>query len=104
METGNGTLRLVDPETGREYARLEEPDQVRAAWLCFSPDGTQLLSVGAGRDAWIRVWDLRAIRRQLATMGLDWDLPPYPLPRGPQGVAPLRVTVDRGSMPDQPRP
>jgi serine/threonine protein kinase/WD40 repeat protein len=104
METGNGTLRLVDPETGREYARLEEPDQVRCAWICFSPDGTQLLSVGAGRDAWIRVWDLRAIRRQLATMGLDWDLPPYPPPRDLNDVAPLRVTVDRGGLTEQPGP
>ncbi len=103
METGNGTLRLVDPETGREYARLEEPDQVRCAWLCFSPDGTQLLSVGAGREAWIRVWDLRAIRRHLATTGLDWDLPPYPPSRDSDGVAPLRVTVDRGALTEQTR-
>jgi tetratricopeptide (TPR) repeat protein len=26
------------------------------------------------------VWDLRLIRQQLAEMGLDWELPPYPTP------------------------
>jgi len=25
----------------------------------------------------VHVWDLRAIRRQLVTMGLDWDAPAY---------------------------
>ncbi|HEY7424483.1 MAG TPA: serine/threonine-protein kinase [Gemmataceae bacterium] len=104
METGHGTLRLVNPETGREYARLEEPDQVRSAWICFSPDGTQLLTAGAGSGAWIRVWDLRAIRRQLASMGLDWDLPPYPLATALNAASPLRVIVDRGDLPDQPMP
>jgi WD40 repeat protein len=102
METGHGTLRLVNPETGREYARLEEPDQVRSAWICFSPDGAQLLTAGAGSGAWIRVWDLRAIRRQLAAMGLDWDLPPYPLATASNAASPLRVIVDRGDLPDQP--
>jgi WD40 repeat protein len=82
-ETGYGVLRLVDPDTGREYARLEDPDQVRSVWICFSPDGTQLLTAGAGVGAWIRVWDLRAIRRRLTAMGLDWDLPPYPSAGGP---------------------
>jgi serine/threonine protein kinase/WD40 repeat protein len=79
-ETGHGTLRLVDPDTGQEYARLEDPDQVRVAWICFTPDGTRLLTTGAGSGAWIRVWDLREIRRQLAAMGLDWNLPSYPPP------------------------
>jgi WD40 repeat protein len=100
METGHGKLRLVDPETGREYARMEEPDQVRVAWICFSPDGTQLFTVGAGPNAWIRVWDLREIRRQLAAMGLDWDLPPYPPSSGPKLVEPLQVILDRGDLPE----
>jgi serine/threonine protein kinase/WD40 repeat protein len=80
-ETGYGAVRLVDPETGREYARLEDPDQVRVAWMSFSPDGTRLLTAGAGSGAWVRAWDLRAIRRQLAEMGLDRGLPLYALRR-----------------------
>jgi eukaryotic-like serine/threonine-protein kinase len=97
-ETGYGVLRLVDPDTGREYARLEDPDQVRAAWICFSPDGTRLLTAGAGAGAWIRVWDLRAIRRQLATMGLDWKLPPYAPADAAKAAPPLRVVVDTGGL------
>ena len=41
------------------------------------------------------VWDLRAIRRQLAEMGLDWDAPAYPeddaASPGPAAIAPLKV-------------
>ncbi len=98
-ETGHGALRLVDPDTGREYARLEDPDQVRVAWICFSPDGTQLLTAGAGPGAWIRVWDLRAIRRQLAAMGLDWHLPAYPSRGESADSKPLRIQVDSATPP-----
>jgi WD40 repeat protein len=102
-ETGYGAVRLVDPDTGREYARLEDPDQVRVTWIHFSPDGTQLLTSGGGDGAWIRAWDLRALRRQLAERGFDWDLPPYP-PAGDDHAPPLRVTVDLGDLaPADPR-
>jgi WD40 repeat protein len=95
-ETGYAAVRLVEPGTGRECARLEEPDQVRVTWTCFSPDGTQLLTSGGGDAAWVRVWDLRALRAELAQRGLDWDLPPYP-PAGAATEAPkLRVEVDLG--------
>jgi serine/threonine protein kinase/WD40 repeat protein len=98
METGYGTVCLIDPDTGREYARLAEPDQVKVTWICFSPDGQELLASGAGNDAWIRVWDLRSIRRQLAAMDLDWGLPPYP-PAKERNDAPPRVVVDASPVP-----
>lgn len=28
----------------------------------------------------IQLWDLRLIRQQLASMNLDWGMPPYPEP------------------------
>ena len=43
------------------------------AWL---PDGTELIAVARYATA-IHVWDLRAIRSQLKTMGLDWDWPEF---------------------------
>jgi tetratricopeptide (TPR) repeat protein len=43
----------------------------------------------------IHVWDLRAIREQLAKLGLDWETPPYPHAERP-APTPLRVTVDLG--------
>jgi serine/threonine protein kinase/WD40 repeat protein len=102
LETGQGVVRLVAPDSGREYARLEEPNQDRVGCIAFSPDGTQL--VVAGETESLHVWDLRAIRDELAERGLDWDLPPYP----PAGLAlagpvapdapPLRVTLDLGEL------
>jgi len=74
LESGPGVLRLVDPETGAEYARLEDPNQDRANWLGFTPDGSRLLSATGDGQA-VHVWDLRALGRQLADRGLPWDLP-----------------------------
>jgi tetratricopeptide (TPR) repeat protein len=41
----------------------------------------------------IQVWDLRAVRRQLAAMGLDWEMPPYP-PEADAGQGPLTLEVE----------
>lgn len=45
--------------------------------MCFSHDGTQLVVVSTYAAA-VHVWDLRAIRARLKTMGLDWDWPEFP--------------------------
>jgi WD40 repeat protein len=85
---GQGIVRLIDPEAGREYARLEDPHQDRAGDLCFSHDGARLVASSSDTPA-IHVWDLAAIRRELRAMGLDWDLPPYPRAGEGSGVPPL---------------
>ncbi len=95
VETGFGAVRLVAPETGREYARLEDPNQERARWLTFSADGTQLV-VSTHDGPSIHVWDLRAIRRHLAATRLDWDLPAYAPPPLNTKRPPLRLVVDCG--------
>jgi Tetratricopeptide repeat len=95
VETGHGVVRLVDPETGREYARLEDPNQDRAYQICFSPDGTQLILTNNDSSS-IHVWDLRLIREQLATMKLDWDLPPYQPAGEIDDRKPLRIQLDLG--------
>ena len=46
------------------------------AWATFSPDGSRLVVTTNDGPA-VHVWDLRAIRRHLAEMGLDWDAPAY---------------------------
>jgi serine/threonine protein kinase/WD40 repeat protein/tetratricopeptide (TPR) repeat protein len=79
-------VRLVDPATGREFARLP----AAGSPICFSPDGSQLVT-DARSDGAFQVWDLREIRRQLKEMGLDWDRPPYPPPT--DSARPLRVRV-----------
>lgn len=74
VETGTGAARLLDPNTGREYARLEDPSQHRAIHFSFSPDSTKLVSA-TGDGHCLHIWDVGAMRRRLAEMGLDWDLP-----------------------------
>ena len=95
LETGQGVVRLVDPDTGREYARLEDPNRLqdRGTEMSFSPDGTQLV-VTNGDSQSIHVWDLRAIRERLAKMGLDWDLPPYPPAPEARVLQPLEIQVE----------
>jgi serine/threonine protein kinase/WD40 repeat protein/tetratricopeptide (TPR) repeat protein len=70
-------LGLVEIATGRTLARLESPDQYLVGFATFSPDGSRLV-VATNEPPCVHVWDLRAIRRQLAEMGLDWDAPAYP--------------------------
>ncbi|MBI3866997.1 MAG: protein kinase [Verrucomicrobia bacterium] len=72
------TVRLIDPESGQEYARLEAEKASEISSLAFSPDA-ESLAVGAGSDA-LHVWDLRAIGQRLAKIGLGWDAQHEPPP------------------------
>jgi hypothetical protein len=90
---GIGAVRLLDPQTGREYARLQDPSQDRAIAFSFSPDSTKLVCA-TGDGYCLHVWDLRAMRQQLAEMKLDWDLPPYPPAEAPADLKPLQVEVE----------
>jgi WD40 repeat protein len=82
IETGQGAVRLVNPATGREFARLEDPHQHRATHMTFSRDGSSLVTA-TGDSRSIHVWDLWSIRQQLAAMDLDWDAP-FPAPSSPR--------------------
>jgi tetratricopeptide (TPR) repeat protein len=84
--------RFFHPTTGKELATLEAPRNFGgAAGSRFSPDGTWL-AVSTGNHT-IHVWDLRAIRRGLAALDLDWDLPAYRPPASPDKSQPLRAVV-----------
>jgi WD40 repeat protein len=87
LGTSDGFFRLVEIATGRELARFDDPDHY-AEWAAITPDGTRLLALA--RDG-LRVWDLRAIRRELGTMGLDWDAPPFPPAPATEPVTDLRL-------------
>jgi WD40 repeat protein/serine/threonine protein kinase len=92
VEPGEGAIRLIDLDTGREFTRLEDPDQDRMGGLCLTPDGTQL--IGCTNDSQsIHIWDLRAIRRRLAEIDLDWDPPTKWEDNNPDRAAPLQVEV-----------
>jgi hypothetical protein len=70
-------LHLKEVATGRTVAKLEDPHGDRATWQGFTTDGTQLVVVAKYAGA-IHIWDLRAIRRRLKDMNLDWDWPEFP--------------------------
>jgi len=63
-------VQLHDVATAERLATLESPDQLHLTWLCFNPDGSQL--VAAGQNHTIQIWDLRAIGRHLPSLGLHF--------------------------------
>ena len=71
-----GTLRLIQPETGLELARLITSEELPLVPLCFTPDGSQLIGMGYEGESLHR-FDLRAIQAGLTELGLDWQLPPF---------------------------
>jgi WD40 repeat protein len=92
-----GVVRLVVPATGEEVARLTGPEKSRLAPRCFTNDGAELITNGRESGA-IHIFDLRAIRTQLAQLGLDWGTGSIPPARPPGPPAPLLVDVDRGYL------
>jgi WD40 repeat protein len=69
--TDTAALRLVEAASGRELARLEDPDFEIADEILFTPDGSRLITVH--RNKGMHVWNLRLLREELAQRGLDWD-------------------------------
>jgi WD40 repeat protein/Tfp pilus assembly protein PilF len=95
-----GTLILAEVETGCELARLEDPEQARINAAEFTPDGSHLVTTLKDRSC-LRVWDLRAIRRRLAELRLDWYPPAtFDTPDGPGSFPPFPkpFRVDRGEL------
>ncbi len=71
-----GSVHLLDPDTGREYVRLEHPQGFGAERYLFTPDGRELVAVATARPSGF-AWSLDRIREALVSRGLDWDLPGY---------------------------
>jgi hypothetical protein len=87
---GKGVI-LMDVRTGRRLARLDIPNQpILLVDLCFTRDGSRL--VAAADYAGVFVWDVRAFREQLATLGLDWDQSSLPAVH-PTDVPPVRIEI-----------
>ena len=97
VQDANKVLRLVEIETGRTAAHLESPNLCTVVRATFSPDGSRLAVVTNDGPA-VHVWDLRAIRKHLAEMGLDWDAPAYSAhdPAGPSALPLPPLEVDYG--------
>jgi hypothetical protein len=106
VQDANKVLRLVEAGTGLTRARLESPDLCAVGGANFTPDGSRLVVVTNDGPA-VHVWDLRAIRRHLVRMGLDWHgpafsdddpasptLPPLPPLKVDYGPVPLSGHLD----------
>jgi WD40 repeat protein/predicted Ser/Thr protein kinase len=63
-------VRLLEPDTLKEIATLTSPDPQLITGFHFSPDG-RTLAVISGHT--VHFWDLRSLRAELATLGLDWE-------------------------------
>jgi WD40 repeat protein len=63
-------LWLLDPSTGAKRLELHAPESRMLAWHALSPDGSRLVAAGVGGVLYL--WDLAALRRELAARGLDW--------------------------------
>ena len=62
----NGILRLVDPASGEDWVRVTQADLSNASILAFSPDQRQLVTSSIDERLPAQVWDLTAMRRELA--------------------------------------
>jgi serine/threonine protein kinase/WD40 repeat protein/Tfp pilus assembly protein PilF len=85
-------IRLLETATGREVARLTGPEPMWYSPACFTQDGIRLVATCSGETA-VYVWDLRLIRQQLKTMGLDWEWPDFP-PADPDAMTALPPIVE----------
>src|SRR5205807_938595 len=101
--SGNGVWLRVQKRPvklihGKELATLEAPrDNALVDERPLLSPGARRIAVRTGNHT-IHLWDLRALRRQLAEIGLDWDLPPYPPAAPTSHGKPLRVEVDLGPL------
>jgi eukaryotic-like serine/threonine-protein kinase len=93
VEDGTGSIRLLNPATGREIARLTDPNQDPANFLLFTPDGRRLVAVSKVGRA-VHVWDLAQLRDGLGELGLDWDAPSYPPAPSVTALAPIVVDAE----------
>jgi serine/threonine protein kinase/WD40 repeat protein len=92
-----GVVRLVRVDTGKEIARLTTPEPTDLRPCCFTPDGGQLITAGHDTQA-LHLFDLRAIRSQLAELDLDWVADPLPA-AAPAPREPLRVEIVGDNVP-----
>jgi serine/threonine-protein kinase len=67
----NGVLRLVDPFTGDEWARLTHDDFSVATTIAFSPNQGSIIASSIDKHSAALIWDLMAMRRELALRRID---------------------------------
>jgi Tfp pilus assembly protein PilF len=87
-------INVFKASSGEPLATLLEP-YASVSWFQRWSPGRNMLAI-RGDHYRVRLWNVAAIRRQLAEMGLDWDEPPLPEPKW--NNRPLKIEVDSGNM------
>lgn len=91
-----GMTRLVDPDRGADLAVLYDPRTKLANAPTFTPDGTKFLTSSVLEEGGeVQIWDLAALRQELAKLGLDWDRLPLANPESAREMPPI-CQVDEG--------
>jgi WD40 repeat protein len=85
----DGTVRVLDVQTGNEIGRLEHKGSVRRA--AYTPDGR--LAISGGGDT-VRVWDM-STRRQVSELGGFRDVRDLAVSRDGRMVAVALGDADR---------
>jgi WD40 repeat protein len=70
--SGDGTIRLWDPTTGKRRGYFFFGHSGEVTSLSFSPDGKSLAS--GGKDATVRIWDVASARQVAALMGHRYEV------------------------------
>jgi WD40 repeat protein len=94
----NGILRLVDPHTANDWARLSHLDMSVAAVIAFSPDQRYLVTSSMDERSPAQVWDLKAMRGELERRGLDWPAEVLTASANPPLEGQLEVVLDDGGL------
>jgi eukaryotic-like serine/threonine-protein kinase len=68
----NGELRLVDPQTGMDWAKIVHPTPSSSTFVTFAPNQRRVAVSAVDQYAQARIWNLTAIRGSLRDLGLDW--------------------------------
>jgi serine/threonine protein kinase/WD40 repeat protein len=84
-----GVLHLVAVESGAKLAQLTAPEASRLQPLCFGSDDSALFATGK-ESQMLYTFELRAIRKGLREMGLDWKDPP--VSENESGVAKTQIS------------
>lgn len=93
----NGVLRFVDPTTDKDWARVTLSDQTAASTMTFSPDQRFLVTSPVDERLPSQVWDLTAMRSELARRGVDWPADVLrSTPNRPAIDGDLEVVLDDG--------
>jgi WD40 repeat protein len=68
----SGEVRLVDPQSGVDWAEIVHPAPSSSPFVTFAPNQRRLAITSVDQNTATRIWNLAEIRRSLGELDLDW--------------------------------